>query len=117
MMLRRAAQAFRIAVREQEFLSILSVGLGLVISGTLAYALGEGWSVIDAVYFAVATLTTSSIADPDLELTSGWLKLFTVFYVIVGIGIVVEILRRFAVAAVTVHQREQAEKAARKADR
>jgi len=117
MMFRRAAQALRVAVREQEFLSILSVGVGLVVSGTVAYALGEGWNVVDAVYFAVATLTTSSIADPDLELTTGWLKLFTVLYVVVGIGIVVEILRRLAAAAVIVHQREQAEKAARQADR
>ena len=110
LMLGRAARAFRVAVHEQEFLAVLSVGVGLVLSGTLAYALGEGWNVLDALYFAVATLTTSSVADPDLELTSGWTKLFTVLYVVVGIGVVVEILRRFAVAAVIVHRREQEEK-------
>lgn len=37
--------------------------------GTVVYALGEGWHVVDAFCFAVATLTTSSIADPSLVLT------------------------------------------------
>ena len=42
--------------------------------GTLAYTLGEDWSLVDGFYFAVATLTTSSIADPELVITNSWLK-------------------------------------------
>ena len=38
-----------------------------MILGTITYSLAEGWNVVDAFYFSVATLTTSSIADPDLE--------------------------------------------------
>ena len=37
------------------------------------------------------TLTTSSIADPDLILTHDTLKLFTALYVLTGIGILVEL--------------------------
>jgi DNA polymerase-4 len=48
---------------------------------------------VDAFYFAVATLTASSIQDPDLVLDDRWLKLFAVFYLPVGIGILVEIAR------------------------
>jgi hypothetical protein len=40
-------------------------------------------------YFAISTLTTSSIADPDLTLTSEAIKIFTAFYVLTGIGILV----------------------------
>jgi hypothetical protein len=35
---------------------------------------------------AAPTLTTSSIADPDLVITNSWLKVFTAFYVLVGIS-------------------------------
>jgi hypothetical protein len=43
----------------------LGAGLALIIVGTLAYSLGSGWSVVDGLYVAVATLTTSSILDPE----------------------------------------------------
>ena len=46
------------------------------------------------VLLAVATLMTSSILDPKLTITDLWLKLFTALYVLVGIGILVEIARR-----------------------
>jgi uncharacterized membrane protein len=63
LMLRRVIAALRYAVREEDFLNVFSAGIGLLISGTLAYALGEDWNVVDALYFAVSTLTTTSIAD------------------------------------------------------
>jgi len=39
-------------------------------------------------------LTTPSILDPKLTITDPWLKVFTAFYVLVGIGSLVEIARR-----------------------
>jgi Ion channel len=102
LMLRRLSRALRYAVDEQDFLPVLGAGVALIVTGTVSYALGEDWNVIDAFYFAVATLTTSSVADPDLVLDHGWMKLFTVFYLLVGIGILVEILRRLGLAFVTV---------------
>jgi hypothetical protein len=77
--------------------------------GTVTYALGSGWNVVDALYFAVATLTTTSVADPDLVLQDGWMKLFTILYQLVGIGILVEILRRLGIAFVAVRRQEQAD--------
>ncbi len=73
---------------------VLSAGLALVLVGTLTYTFAGDWSIVDGVYFAVATLTTSSIADPDLVIEDGWLKVFTALYVLLGIGILVEIARR-----------------------
>jgi hypothetical protein len=107
MMLRRLARTLRYAVREEDFIPVLSAGLALIVLGTVSYALGEDWNVVDALYFAVATLTTSSVADPDLVLENGWMKLFTVFYLLLGIGILVEILRRLAVAFVTVRTADE----------
>jgi hypothetical protein len=59
----------------------------LIIVGTLAYSIGGDWSVVDGLYVAVATLTTSSILDPDLTITDPWLKVFTAGYVL---GVVVD---------------------------
>ena len=69
------------------FGALLGAALTLIVVGTVAYTLGEDWSLVDGFYFAVATLTTSSIADPDLVITNSWLKVFTVFYILIGIGI------------------------------
>lgn len=115
LMFQRAAHALRYAVREQDFLMVFSAGMTLVFIGTLSYALGEGWNVVDALYFAVATLTTTSVSDPDLVLDKSWMKLFTVFYILIGIGILVEILRRLGIAFVAVRAEESAAKAAKKA--
>jgi hypothetical protein len=100
-MLRRLAAALRVALRDEDFGQVLSAGLALIITGTLAYSLGAGWSVVDGLYVAVATLTTSSILDPDLTITDPWLKVFTAGYVLVGIGILVEVARRLGMGFIT----------------
>jgi hypothetical protein len=60
--------------------------------------------------------TTSSIADPELTITGAPIKVFTVFYILVGIGILVELARQLGFAYVQVRREEQAAKAD-KADR
>jgi Ion channel len=114
-MIRRLARALRYARQEENFGPIVGAGLTLVIVGTLAYPFGQDWSFVDGFYFAVATLTTSSIADPDLVLTDPWLKVFTAFYVLTGIGILVEIARRLGFAFIAVREEERAAKAAAEA--
>jgi hypothetical protein len=106
-MFRRVVAVVQHAVREEDFLNVLSAGIFLTVSGTLAYALGAGWNVVDAFYFAMATLTTTSVADPDLVLDDRWLKVFTVLYQLIGIGILVEILRRLGTAFVVVRAGEK----------
>lgn len=107
LMLRRFGRTLRHAKQEEDFLPVLSSGVLLIALGTIAYALGAGWSVVDAIYFSVSTLTTTTVADPSLVLESGWLKLFTVLYQLLGIGILVEILRRLATSFVAVRAEEQ----------
>ena len=115
MMFRRFESALRHAMREQNFGALLGAALTLIVVGTLAYTLGEDWSLVDGFYFAIATLTTSSIADPELVITNGWLKVFTAFYVLVGIGILVEVARQLGFAMIELRQQEHAAKAAAKA--
>jgi uncharacterized membrane protein YkgB len=115
LMFRRFERALRHAIREENFAAILGASVTLVVVGTLAYTLGEGWNIVDGFYFAVATLTTSSIADPDLVITNSWLKVFTAFYVLVGIGILVEVARQLGFAMIEVQRQDRAAKAAAKA--
>ena len=56
---------------------------------------------MDGLYVAVATLTTSSILDPELTITDPWLEVFTAGYVLVGIGILVEVARRLCMGFIT----------------
>lgn len=70
---------------------------------------------MDGFYFAVATLTTSSIADPELVITNSWLKVFTAFYVLVGIGVLVEVARQLGFAMIELRQQDHAAKEAAKA--
>lgn len=113
LMIRRLAEALRVALREEDFGRILSAGLVLIVIGTVAYSLGGGWSVVDGLYVAVATLTTSSILDPKLTITDPWLKVFTAGYVLVGIGILVEVARRLGMGFMTARAELSEAKAAK----
>ena len=59
----------------------------LLIVGTVFYTLVEGWSVVDAVYFCSMSLAT--VGYGDIVPTTDVGKIFTVVYVLAGIGILV----------------------------
>ena len=115
LMMRRLLSALRVALREEDFARVLSAGLALIVIGTLAYSFGGDWSLVGGLYVAVATLTTSSILDPDLTITDPWLKLFTAGYVLTGIGILVELARRLGMGFMTA--RAELEESKRAGDR
>ncbi len=69
---------------------ILVLVIVLFLIGTLSYQLLEGWTWIDSLYFSVTTLTT--IGYGDLHPTNDVSKIFTIFYVIAGISIVLYVL-------------------------
>jgi adenine/guanine phosphoribosyltransferase-like PRPP-binding protein len=103
-MLRRMIGAMKHAAKEESFAAVVGAAMALILVGTVTYSLGEGWNVIDGFYFAICTLTTSSIADPDLTLTHDALKLFTAIYVLTGIGILVELARQLGVGFIKMRE-------------
>jgi Ion channel len=113
-LLQRFLGAIRYAAREESFAAVVGAAVALVIAGTLVYTLGEGWRLVDGFYFAVCTLTTSSIADPNLVLTSDVLKIFTTLYVLLGIGILVELARQLGVGFVRARQERTEARQARR---
>ena len=88
----------------------------MVIVGTVTFTLGGDWSVVDGFYVAVATLTTSSVLDPELTVTDPWLKVFMAGYVLVGIGILVEIARRLGMGFIVARAEVKEAKAAAKTE-
>ena len=53
--------------------------------GTYSYHILEGWDYLDSLYFSTVTLTT--IGYGDLYPTNNSSKLFTVFFILSGVGI------------------------------
>ncbi len=67
-----------------EFRILLFLLLTLLVGATLFYSSVEGWSIIDALYFSVMTMST--IGYGDLVPTTTWSKLFTIIFSILSIG-------------------------------
>jgi hypothetical protein len=102
LMLRRVVGALRYAVREEEFLPILSAGLLLVGIGTVGLRAGRELARRRRPVLRGGHADDDERVHPDLVLDDRWLKLFTILYQLVGIGILVEVLRRLGLAFVTV---------------
>jgi len=62
----------------------------LLLFGTLFFHQYESWSYVDSFYFATMTLTT--IGYGDLAPTTDFTKIFTSFYSILGIGVMLYLL-------------------------
>ncbi|MBA2619223.1 MAG: two pore domain potassium channel family protein [Rubrobacter sp.] len=99
----RFARALRRSLRDPEFRGLFVLVVVTLAAGTLFYWQIEGWSLLDAFYFSSITLTTVGYGDLAPETAAG--KLFTVFYIFTGIGLIVAFLN--AVAKAAVQQREE----------
>lgn len=58
--------------------------MAILVVGTSFYTLVEDWSVIEALYFTVITLTT--IGYGDLHPTTEFSRVFTIFFVLAGVS-------------------------------
>jgi hypothetical protein len=112
LMMVRVGRAVRIALGAEDFVRVLGAAAALILMGTVTFWLAQDWSFVDSLYVAVATLTTSSILDPELTITDPWLKIFTAGYVLLGIGILVEVARRLGMAFIAARAKVAAEKQA-----
>lgn len=64
---------------------IALLAFSVLATGVVVYHHIENWSWVDSLYFSVITLAT--VGYGDLVPTTDAGKLFTVFYVLIGIGI------------------------------
>ncbi len=100
----RFMRAVRRSLRDPEFRALFVLVVLTLATGTFFYAWIEGWSLLDAFYFSAITLTTVGYGDLAPVTAAG--KLFTVFYIFAGIGIIVSFVD--AVARASVKQRAEA---------
>ena len=71
---------------KSRLISIIIIMAVLLSIGTVTYRHLEKWGWIDSLYFTTTTLTT--IGFGDLHPTTPASKLFTVFFVIVGVSFI-----------------------------
>lgn len=76
----------RNGLREPEFRGLFYGTLLIVGFGGFFYHRVEGWSLLDAYYFTIITLTTIGYGDFSPQTNLG--KIFTIFYVLIGLGII-----------------------------
>ena len=73
-------------LKVKDYRDLLITTMIVLTLGTVAYHFIEKWSWIDSLYFSVITLTTIGYGDFSPATNEG--KLFTIFYIVIGIGII-----------------------------
>lgn len=91
---RRLARALAAVWRDPETKALPVVAGALVITGTLFYWRFEDWTIIEALYFSVVTLTT--VGFGDYSPTNAGTQLFTIVYILTGLGVLVALLSSVA---------------------
>ncbi len=72
---------------------LLLSAVSMVALGTVVYMFLEGWTAVDALYFSVVALAT--VGFGDLHPTTDASRLFTVVYIVFGLGILASFVAEF----------------------
>lgn len=87
------SRGLRAAFSDRSVQIVLAITSAIVIWASIFYRIVEGWSWVDSLYFSVVTISTVGYGDFSPETSLG--KIFTIFYIIIGLGV-------FVTAATTV---------------
>lgn len=90
----KLSRAMAAVWRDPETKALPVVAGALIVSGTLFYWRVEDWTIIESLYFSVVTLTT--VGFGDFAPTSDGGQIFTIFYILTGIGVFVALLASVA---------------------
>lgn len=82
---------------------LLLFAASMIALSTVTFWLLEGWSLLDAAFFSVVTISTVGYGELVPQTVAG--KLFAMFYILVGLGVFVAAAS--AVAEALMRRREQ----------
>ena len=91
---RELGRAVAAVWRDPETKALPVVAGALVLTGTIFYWRFEDWTIIEALYFCIVTLTT--VGYGDLVPTTDATQLFTIVYILTGFGVLVALLTSVA---------------------
>lgn len=97
---------------DAQFRALAFLATVAIASGTIFYWVVEDLRLLDSFYFSTMTLATVGYGDFSPKTDLG--KLFTVFYALIGIGIMLSFVTRVAGQAVISRADEHATRIARK---
>tara|TARA_R110002050_G_scaffold180350_3_gene313948 strand:- start:655 stop:969 length:315 start_codon:yes stop_codon:yes gene_type:complete len=73
-------------LKNKEYRILLLTTILVIAIGTVVYQYLENWTWLDSLYFSIITLTTIGYGDFSPQTAAG--KWFTIFYIILGVGII-----------------------------
>jgi voltage-gated potassium channel len=94
LVLRRFALAVRTGFQDEAFRELLLLAAVILATGTIFYSIHQNWSLVDALYFSTVSLMT--VGYGDLTPEGDVARLFTVFYLIIGVGVFVSLAAKMA---------------------
>ena len=100
-----ARTLLRLWRRDPDFRTLVILVVFTLLTGTIFYNLQEGWSLVDALYFSVTTLTTVGLRDLAPTTTIG--KLFTIVYIFSGLGLIAGFINTIATETLSRQRNEK----------
>ncbi len=85
--LKRILRGMNVALKDGRVKGILAFTVGMILWASVFYHYVEGWSWLDSIYFSVVTISTVGFGDFSPETAAG--KIFTMIYILVGLGVFV----------------------------
>ena len=83
----RILRGIQTALADGRVKGILVFTCALILWATVFYHFIEGWGWLDSLYFSVVTISTIGFGDFSPQTAAG--KIFTIFYIVVGLGVFV----------------------------
>lgn len=80
-------RGLRVALSDRSVQGVLGITVAIILWASAFYRYVEGWTWIDSIYFSVVTISTVGFGDFSPETSLG--KIFTIFYIIIGLGVFV----------------------------
>ena len=77
-------------LKDDEYRDLLLTTIVIIGIGSVVYHYLEDWDWLDSIYFSIITLTTIGYGDFSPQTQGG--KIFTMFYILIGLGMILSFI-------------------------